>query len=306
MNNDKTLLIMAAGMGSRFGGLKQIEPMGPNGEFIIDYSIYDAKKAGFNKVVFIIKEENYEIFKETIGARVEPFMKTEYIFQNNDFVPKKYLPLIKDRVKPLGTGYAILCAKNIVHEPFAVINADDFYGSDAFTTSIKMLENLKETAPYEYAMICYKIKNTMGDSGTITRGLCKADNNVLVDITESKVEKVDGHIMATPLSNSEGTHEIPEDHLTNMNLLLFTPSIFQYLEKRFKDFLENNKQDLSKVEFFLPYVMFDSMKDGYAKVITKQTDAKWYGLTNKQDAEVVRKSIKELVDNNIYPNNLWN
>ncbi|MBQ8132692.1 MAG: nucleotidyltransferase [Bacilli bacterium] len=304
--NNKTLLIMAAGMGSRFGGLKQIEPMGPNGEFIIDYSIYDAIKQGFNKVVFIIKEENYEIFKSTIGARVEPHIQTEYVFQNNDYVPEKYLSLLGDRTKPLGTGYAILCAKDHIHEPFAVINADDFYGSEAFEESSKMLENLKETKPYEYVMICYKIKNTLTENGTIKRGLCSEENGVLKEIIESYVEVRGDKIFSAPLTDKENMQELPQDHLTNMNLLLFTPSIFEFLEKRFEKFLEDNKEDLSSVEFFLPYAMFDAMAEGYAIVKTHTTDAKWYGVTFKEDAELVRKSIKGLVEDNTYPNKLWN
>ena len=185
MEKDLTLVIMAAGMGSRFGGLKQIEPLGPNKEFIIDYSIYDAKKAGFNKVVFIIKEENYEIFKETIGKRVEPHIKTEYVFQTNKFLKEEYQNLLKDRVKPLGTAHAILCAKEKVDGPFAVINADDFYGRDAYEKAKSYLYNFKEK---EYGIVAYRLGNTLTPNGSAKRGVCEVDeNNNLIQLTESKV-----------------------------------------------------------------------------------------------------------------------
>lgn len=304
MKKDKTLLIMAAGMGSRFGGLKQIEPMGPNGEFIIDYSIYDAIKAGFNKVVFIIKEENYDLFKKTIGARVEPHMKTEYVFQNNDYVPEEYLPLLKDRVKPLGTGYAILCAKDNINEPFAVINADDFYGKESYQTASSILDNLKMVEPYEYAMVGYEVKNTLTENGSVKRGLCKVEDSELQEITECSIERIDDKIVASPLE-TDTSFEIDENAIVSMNLLLFTPSLFQHLEREFINFLDNNKEDLSKVEFFIPDAMFSAIKKNYAKVIVERTSAKWYGVTYKEDADIVKNSIKKLVLDKKYPNNLW-
>lgn len=301
---NKTLLIMAAGMGSRFGGLKQITPMGPNDEFIIDYSIYDAKKAGFNKVVFIIKEENYQTFKETIGSRVEKHIKTEYVFQNNDLVPKEYQEYIKDRKKPLGTGYAILCAKNNIKEPFAVINADDFYGTESYKKAANVLKHLKQDKPYEYAMIGYEVANTITENGSVKRGLCKVENGKLVEITECSIQKKNDKIIASPLSENS-SFEIPASAIVSMNLLLFTPSFFPYLEEQFTKFLKNNKNDLSKVEFFIPDVIFNAIKEKYATVSVEQTKEKWYGVTYKEDAEFVKKSIKELVLNEKYPNNLW-
>lgn len=302
---DKTLLIMAAGMGSRFGGLKQIAPMGPNGEFIIDYSIYDAKKAGFNKVVFVIKEENFDLFKETIGARIEPYIKTEYVFQNNDLVPEEYKEFIKDRTKPLGTGYAILCAKDKIHEPFAVINADDFYGSDSYEKASKILDNLSDKKPYEYAMVGYKVKNTLTENGSVKRGICKVIDNKLNEITECSIEKNGNKIIATPL-NGGSSFEIDEEQVVSMNLLLFTPTFFPHLEKKFYSFLEKNKEDLSKVEYFIPDAIFSAIQEGYASVIVEPTSSKWYGVTYKEDAENVRNSIKKLVKEKKYPSNLWN
>lgn len=306
MKKDKTLLIMAAGMGSRFGGLKQIEPLGPNKEFIIDYSIYDAKKYGFNKVVFVIKEENYKIFKETIGNRVEKHIKTEYVFQDFKNVPEKYFNDIKNRVKPLGTAHAVLCAKDVIDEPFVVINADDFYGSEAFEIASKTLDNLKVTTPFEFAMIGYKVVNTITENGAVKRGVCKLDsNNNLESITECSIIEKNNKIIATPLENNT-SYEISKEEIVSMNLLLFTPSIFEFIEKEFINFLEKNKSDLSKCEFFIPDVMFKSIKEKHSTVRVYKTKSKWYGITYKEDLDLVKNAIKELVDKNVYPNNLWN
>ena len=196
MNKDLTLLIMAAGMGSRFGGLKQIEPMGPNGEFLIDYSIYDAINAGFNKVVFIIKEENYAIFKETIGKRVEDKINTEYVFQDMNDLPEGYTKP-EERVKPWGTAHAILCAKDNIHEPFVIINADDFYGKDAYKVASNFLKNVKEGN--NYCLVGYKVANTLTENGAVKRGICKLENGNLTELIESNVEKIDGKIIAKPL-----------------------------------------------------------------------------------------------------------
>ena len=201
MKKDITLVILAAGMGSRFGGLKQIEPMGPNGEFIIDYSVYDAIKAGFNKIVFLIKRENYDLFKETIGARVEPYIKTEYAFQELNNLPLGYT-LPSDRVKPLGTAHAVLCCKEKVHENFAMINSDDFYGRDAFIKAYEYLSKVDESSS-EYGMIGYKVANTLTENGSVKRGVCNVDNNgYLTNLTESKVERVNNEIIASPLDGS--------------------------------------------------------------------------------------------------------
>ena len=197
-NNNLTLLIMAAGMGSRFGGLKQIEPFGPNGEFIIDYSIYDAIKAGFNKVVFIIKEENYDIFRETVGKRIEDKINVEYAFQRLEDIPEEFT-LPEERIKPLGTGQAILSSKNVIHENFAVINSDDFYGRDAFLVAANFLKN---TDSNTYGMVGYKVVNTLTENGSVKRGVCEADNDYLTKIIESSIIKENGVITASPLDDS--------------------------------------------------------------------------------------------------------
>ena len=309
-NKDITLVILAAGMGSRFGGLKQIEPMGPNGEFIIDYSIYDALEAGFNKVVFLIKEENYEIFKETIGARVEPHIKVEYAFQKNDNVPLFYDEL-KDRQKPLGTAHAILCCSEVVHEPFMIINADDFYGRDAFQKGAEFLKGLKDEVPHRYGMVGYLVKNTITENGAVKRGICDVKDGFLTKITESSVGRVeDGTIKATPLDESLEAFNVAEDDTVSMNMLLFDPSIFGYIESKFKAFLEKNENNLEKCEFLIPDVLFESIEEGFATCEVIPTTATWYGVTYKEDAPSVKESIKALVrmeegEAGDYPLHLW-
>lgn len=302
---NKTLLIMAAGMGSRFGGLKQLEPLGPNGEFIIDYSIYDAKQAGFNKVVFIIKEENYEIFKETIGSRVEPHMEVHYVFQKNDIVPEEYIEKLKEREKPLGTGHAIYCAKDVINEPFLVINADDYYGQDAFKRASDIIDGIVNEKPYPFAMIDYMVANTMTENGAVKRGVCEIIDNKLSKITECSIEKVDDKIIATSL-NEGNSFEIDKTQSVSMNMIVLTQSIFPFLEEKLNNFLEKNKDDLSKCEFFIPDVLFASIKEEYATVTMSKTTSSWYGITYKEDTENVKKALKEMHDKGDYPKTLWN
>ena len=303
MNKDLTLLIMAAGMGSRFGGLKQIEPMGPNGEFLIDYSIYDAINAGFNKVVFIIKEENYDIFKETIGKRVEDKIKTEYVFQDINNVPDGY-SVPKDRVKPLGTAHAIYCAKDNIHEPFAIINADDFYGRDAYFKASEFLLNVEKTDKENYGMIGYIVKNTMSSIGSVKRGICEVENGYLKKLTESKVERKDGIIVAQPLSGKT-PFTVSDDTTVSMNMLLFTPSIFSYIEKKLPKFLEENKDNAASAEFLIPDVLFEAIEDEVANVKVIGTTATWHGVTYKEDLNEVKDAINKLVENGEYNKTLW-
>lgn len=296
---EKTLVVMAAGMGSRFGGLKQIEPMGVNGEFLIDYSIYDAKKAGFTKVVFIIKEENYEIFKETIGKRVEPHIECAYAFQKMDALYERY-PMLKEREKPLGTAHAILCAKDFVTSPFAIINADDFYGRDAYLTASAYLDTIDSKHD---AIVGYKIGNTLSENGSAKRGICKVKDGYLVDIVESSVERKEGKIIATPLDLSP-SFEIEEDTISSMNLMLFTPSLFSYLEKELSIFLEENKDNLTTCEFLIPNVVKKRMEEGILVSVLK-TDAVWQGVTYKEDKEKVVSYLKQITEEGVYPNPLW-
>ena len=297
----KTLLVMAAGMGSRFGGLKQIEPMGPSGEFLIDYSVYDALKAGFDKVVFIIKKENYDLFQETIGKRVDSHVKVEYVFQTNDNIPLEYQELLKTREKPLGTAHAILCAKDSIEEPFAIINADDFYGRDAYFVASRYLDTIKKD---HYGVVGYQVSHTLSPNGSAKRGVCKAKDGKLEAIIESSVERVDGKIIAKPLDGSS-SFTVAEDSIVSMNLLLFTPTLFPYLEEKLNSFLEKHEQDLKSCEFLIPDVIEMAIQEGKAVVDLLKTDAVWHGVTYKEDKEEVVKAIQALVDEGVYNNPLW-
>ena len=297
---DLTLVIMAAGMGSRFGGLKQIEPIGPNGEFLIDYSIYDAIKAGFTKVVFIIKKENEQIFKSTIGSRVEGHIPVTYVFQEKDNIPVS--KDLSERIKPLGTGHAIYCCKDEVTTPFAIINADDFYGRDAF---IKIADFLKNSNDNCYGLVGYKVTNTLTENGSVKRGVCYAKDGNLTYIVESSIEKKDNKILASPLNGKE-PFEVFDDTLVSMNMLGFTPKIFDYLEKELTKFLNNPQTDLLKDEFLIPEVLQTSITEDNKTVKVLDTTAVWYGVTYKEDKEYVVNGINSLVQNGTYPNHLWN
>lgn len=300
-NENLTLLILAAGMGSRFGGLKQIEPVGPNGEFIIDYSIYDAIKAGFNKVVFIIKEENYEIFKETIGKRVEDKINVEYAFQKLEDLPNGYV-CPKDRVKPWGTAHAIWAARNNINEPFAIINADDFYGYDAFRVISNFLK--EEVCENTYGLVGYKIKNTLTENGSVKRGVCKLNGSYLDKIIESTVIEENDIITASPLDGSNH-FTVDKDGCVSMNMLGFTTNLFLYIEKNFSDFFDKNKDDILKCEYLIPDVLTKAIKENYAKTKVLPTTAKWEDVTYKEDKETVVKAIQALIDEGVYPQNLW-
>ena len=298
----KTLLILAAGMGSRFGGLKQIEPFGPSGEFIIDYSIYDAKKAGFDKVVFVIKEENYDIFKATIGKRVEPYMETEYAFQKNDNLPEKFKDLLENREKPLGTAHAILCARDKINEPFAIINADDFYGYDAYKQAAAYLENVPNN---HYGMVAYRLGNTLTPNGSAKRGVCEVNNQgELIKLTESSVTLDGDMVDVHPLEGKED-FRTSKDTIASMNFLLFTPDLFQILEDRFPDFLAQNNNNLSSCEYLIPIVLNELVEEGKKQVDVLETSATWYGVTYPEDKELVSTAIKTLVETEKYPTNLW-
>ncbi len=301
MKKDKTLLIMAAGIGSRFGGLKQIEKVGPNGEFIIDYSIYDAIEAGFTKVVFIVKEDFYEKFKETIGKRIEPYIKVEYAFQNDDYIPTRFKALLKKRIKPLGTAYAILCAKDKINEPFAVINADDYYGKDAFLKASKYLNDIIYN---HYGIVGYKVGNTLTPNGTSKRGIMEVADNKLLRITESKVAPKRNKIIAAPLHSSNGK-EIDEDTLVCMNLLLFSPDLFDILSDELYLFLSLHQKNLDDYEFQIPDVLDTCLKKNIKTIDVINTTSTWYGMTYKEDKETVEKALRELTSAGLYPQHLW-
>ena len=296
-----TLVIMAAGMGSRFGGLKQIEPIDNNGNFIIDYSIYDAIKCGFDKVVFIIKKENYDIFRETVGSRIESKVKVEYVFQELGNLPNGY-KAPETRVKPWGTAHAILCCKDVVKENFVIINSDDFYGYDAYKTISTYLKNKTND---NYAMVGYIASNTLTENGSVKRGICQIKDNYLEKITESLVERKGNQIIASPL-DGEKPFIIEDNTPVSMNMFAFTPKIFTYIEEHFAEFLEKNKDNIDKCEYLIPDVVFEQIKNGMVKVDALKTTARWYGITYKEDKEQLVKSINDLVQDGMYPTNLWN
>ena len=298
-----TLVIMAAGMGSRYGGLKQIDPVGPNGEFIIDYSIYDAIKAGFTKVVFIIKRENEEIFKETVGKRVEKQIEVEYAFQDLDNLPNGF-KCPSDRVKPWGTTHAILACKDIVKENFAIINADDFYGLDAYTTIGNYLKDIDSNS-YDIGLVGYKIGNTLSENGAVKRGVCEVDNGYLTKLIESTVSKENGIITASPLDGSD-SFEVDDDTVVAVNLMGFTPKIFDLLEEDFGSYLEENKDNLEKCERVIPDSLFRFIKEDKVKVEVLKTTATWYGVTYKEDKPMIVDAINKMIEKNEYPSNLWN
>ena len=298
------LVILAAGMGSRFGGLKQLEPIDKNGNFIIDYSIYDAIRCGFDKVIFIIKEENYEIFKQTVGNRVEKHIKTEYVFQNNNNFPSNITPP-KDRVKPFGTGHAVLCAADKINDNFAVINSDDFYGYDAFKELASFLKN--DATDNEFALVGYDALKTISDFGSVKRGVIKEKDGYLDKIKESILTKNDSNeIFSVPIDEPNSTPTKIEKPIVQVNFFGATPKFVSHLNEHFIAFLNKNKNDLSSCEFFFPYVVSDLVNENKAKVKILKTNSTWLGVTYKEDKDYVVNSIAKLVESSVYPENLWN
>jgi len=293
------LVIMAAGMGSRFGGLKQIEPMGPNGELLIDYSIFDAARAGFTKVVFIIRKSNYEIFKEKIGDKLEGNIKVEYAFQELDNIPEGVI-IPEGREKPLGTAHALYCAREFINGPFAVISADDFYGKEAFELLGDSLINTDE-----YSLIGYKIGNTITENGSVKRGVCFVENNKLINIIESKVEKIDGVIHGVPLDSNQEEYTMPEDQPVSMLMFGLRKDVIDYLKEDINEFFKKNKDNLETEEYLLPDVLDSFMKKNNISIKVIPTNSKWYGVTYKEDAENVRNALKEMIEEGIYPDKLW-
>ncbi len=303
---NKTLVILAAGMGSRYGGLKQIDPVGPDNSIIIDYSIYDAVKNGFNKVVFIIKKENEEIFRQVIGDKVSKYVQVEYVFQSLDKLPEGF-ECPADRIKPWGTAHAILCCKGVVNEPFVVINSDDFYGRGAYNALGEWIEKTDFSGDkYKFAMAGYYLKNTLTDNGTVSRGVCDVDENgQLVDVIErTKIMRVNGKISFT--EDEQSWTELPEDVLCSMNCWCFPAEFINEIEKYFIDFLKNEvPTNPLKSEFFLPFLVRDLLSDKKCTVDVLETKDKWFGVTYKEDKPDVVKSVQALVDAGVYPEKLW-
>ncbi len=279
-----TLVVMAAGMGSRFGGLKQMEPIGPDGEVLLDFSVFDAKKSGFNKVVFIIKEEIADDFKEIVGKQVEKLIDVEYVYQDMSGLPE-------GRKKPWGTSHAILCCKDVVKEPFAVINADDYYGANAFT---EIQKHLSRAEGFDWCMVSYDLEKTLSENGTVARGCCDVENGYLKDV----VERTKINPSAQYTDDGETWVQLPRDQKVSMNLWGFTPDIFGELQKQFDEFLKT--ADLSKDECLIPTLVDNMIKSGKATVKVYSNKDKWYGITYREDKEGVRKAIKALCDSGLY------
>lgn len=299
------LIIMAAGIGSRYGGLKQVDPIGPRGEIIIDYSIYDALRAGFGKVVFLIRKEIEDVFREKIGKKVEDRVETVYVFQEISNVPQGF-EVPAERVKPWGTAHAVLSCKEAVNTPLAVINADDFYGPTAFQVLANYLNRAcDQNGVYDYSMVGFMLRNTLSEFGSVARGICDVTpDGYLTGIQErTRIEKDGQNARYT----EDGTNwvRVPGEATVSMNMWGFTPGIFQEIEDRFPRFLQANADRILKAEYFLPDVINQLLEEGKAKVKVLPTQEKWFGVTNREDRAYVQTALRQLVSDGVYPENLW-
>ncbi len=297
-----TLLVLAAGMGSRYGSLKQMDGVGPNGEAIIDYSVFDAIRAGFGKVVFVIRHSFEADFKEVFNAeRFGGKIEVEYVFQELDYLPEGFT-LPAERVKPWGTNHAVMMASNAIHEPFAVINADDFYGREAYAAISAYLSEL-ENSTGKYCMVGYEVSKTLSENGTVSRGVCTVDveGNLTSMVERTQIERVNGTI----LFHDDGADEpLEENTPVSMNLFGFTPDYFAHSEAYFKEFLAENIDNL-KSEFYIPKMVNKVISDGTATMRVLRTSSNWFGVTYKEDKPQLMAKIEELIERGIYPRNLW-
>lgn len=301
-----TLVVMAAGIGSRFGGgIKQLEPVGPNGEIIMDYSVYDAMEAGFDKVVFVIRKDLEKDFKEVIGNRMEKVVEVAYAFQEKDDIPEPYRTQYADRQKPWGTGQAILCCKDVVKEPFLVINADDYYGKEAYIEAYKHLTSEQKVSDKtQISMVGFVLGNTLSDNGSVTRGLCSVDENgLLTDIVETYniFKSVTGAVIRTEEEETEVDAECP----VSMNMWGLQPEFFQILETGFAEFLEKSASNYQKAEYLLPTIVGGLLRSGEADVTVLKSNDQWFGVTYKEDKPYVVAAIRALVEKGVYPERLF-
>ncbi|WP_461812913.1 nucleotidyltransferase family protein [Faecalimonas sp.] len=300
------LVIMAAGMGSRYGGLKQIDPVDEQGHIIMDFSIFDAKRAGFEKVVFIIKKENEVDFKEVIGKRMSKHMEVAYAFQDLNNLPEGF-EVPEGRVKPWGTAHAVLSAINEINGPFAVINADDYYGRDAFQSIYDYLSTHQDDDKYRYTMVGYELQNTVTDNGHVARGICQvsADGRLEGIQERTRIEKRDGKIAFTEDEGETWTY-VPGETLVSMNMWGFTRSILEEIQVGFPAFLEKGlAENPMKCEYFLPTVVDNLEKAGRAEVSVLSSKDKWFGVTYKEDKPVVVEAIRKMKEDGLYPEKLW-
>lgn len=298
-----TLVIMAAGMGSRYGGLKQIDPVGDNGEIILDYSVYDAIEAGFDKVIFVIKREIEDDFKNIMEGKFEDKIKVEYAYQDIKNLPCGYAAP-EERVKPWGTGHAVLSCDGMIDGPFAVINADDYYGKETFSLIYNELK--KATKENEFCMVGFKIENTLTENGHVARGVCQTnEDGFLTDIVErTKIAIRDGKIMFTE-DDGETWNELEKGSTVSMNCWGFSNMMMQELGARFAAFLDRNKDNMLKCEYFLPFVVDELLKEGKVSVKVLDTTEKWYGVTYKEDKQAVVEALRKKVEDGVYPGKLW-
>lgn len=301
-----TLVVMAAGMGSRFGGgIKQLEPVGPNGEIIMDYSVYDAMEAGFDKVVFVIRKDLEKDFKEVIGNRMEKVVEVAYAYQEKDDIPEPYRTQYADRQKPWGTGQAILCCKDVIKEPFLVINADDYYGKEAYVEAYKHLTSAAQASDKtQICMVGFVLGNTLSENGSVTRGICSVgEDGLLTDIVETyNIFKTEtGAVVRT----EEEETRVDENSLVSMNMWGLQPEFFGILESGFEKFLEENAEKYQKAEYLLPTIVGGLLRTGKADVTVLRSGDQWFGVTYKEDKPYVVDSIRELVDTGIYPEKLF-
>lgn len=297
-----TLVILAAGMGSRYGSLKQVDPVGPSGETILEYSVYDAIRAGFGKIVFVIRKDIENDFKEIFINKLQKHIQIEYVFQELNMIPAG-IQVPTDRVKPWGTGHAVMVAASKVNEPFAVINADDYYGADAYTQLANYLSNLNNSEK-NYAMVGFELDNTLSEHGLVSRGICDVDSHSeLKSVVERTQIGRDQTGVAYKDANGNAFY-IDEKSTVSMNFWGFTPVFFKQLEEHFQEFIKTNYTN-PKAEIYLPFVVDDLIKTGQAKVKVLCSSACWFGVTYKEDKPMVVDRIKKLVDAGVYPKQLW-
>ncbi len=307
MNREPILVVMAAGMGSRYGGMKQIDPLGKNGEIIIDYSLFDAIRAGFKRVIFIIQKKNYEDFCEVVGNRISKMMEVQYAFQDIEDLPDGF-SLPEGRTKPWGTGHAVRACRHLIDAPFAVINADDFYGREGFAQIYQFLSRVEDGEPYHFAMVGYVLKNTLTDNGYVSRGVCELNGENLKGITErTRIERSEDQQGACfSEDGGETWTALDPESVVSMNLWGFTPSVLKEMESGFTAFLQDALDtNPLKAEYYLPSVVNTLLDEGRAQVKVLRSHDKWYGVTYREDKPVVQAALRKMMEDGVYPDPLF-
>ncbi|OUN40656.1 nucleotidyltransferase [Faecalibacterium sp. An77] len=295
------LVVLAAGMGSRYGGMKQLDPVGPSGQLIIDYSIFDARRAGFEKVIFIIRQEFEADFRKAIGDRLSRLMEVEYAYQSLDDLPAPYTAP-EGRTKPFGTGQAVLSARNLIHGPFAVINSDDYYGPEAFRVMYEYLSTHADTQQYQYCMVGYQVKNTVTENGSVSRGVCVVGSDGMLESVTERTKIVQDKDGVIRYADGDGWVDLPGDTLVSMGIWGLTASFMQEAQDRFSGFLaESLPKDPMKCEYFLPTIISDLIGEGKAQVRMLHSTDKWYGVTYREDKPGVMAALARLTEEGLYP-----